>query len=151
MPTATDSDIRGYKAAEREVRKMARSRDNWMTPTTDANEADSRTDYGTWIQEEIEGWQGTDHFSELYGKHIVDMARDLADRNDMTRPLSFFGCGLANNLLVTMTRLPSFPAWPATRTAVNAYPISTLDSTAGPTTTIASAIAAPPSPPSMLT
>ena len=46
---------------------MARVNDGWMTPTTDdPREPESRTDYGYWIQEEIKGWEQTDHFSVKY-------------------------------------------------------------------------------------
>lgn len=83
MPTATGSEIKGYNKAERKVQKMARQRDTWMTPTTDADETDSRTDYDTWIQKEIEGWQSTTHFQLTYGDEIVEMAHDLADSNNL--------------------------------------------------------------------
>jgi hypothetical protein len=49
-------DIRGYKTAVAKVRRMARVHDGWMTPTTDdPRQPESRTDYGYWIQEEING------------------------------------------------------------------------------------------------
>ena len=77
-------DIRGYKTAVAKARRMARRNDGWMTPTTDdPREPESWTDYGYWIQEEINGWEQTDHFSVKYGTPMADMACDLADRNGL--------------------------------------------------------------------
>ena len=77
-------EIKGYKTAVAKVRRMARVNDGWMTPTTDdPRDRESRTDYGNWLQEEIEGWEQTDHFGLKYGTPIGNMARDLADRNGL--------------------------------------------------------------------
>jgi hypothetical protein len=77
-------EIKGYKTAVAKVRRMARVNDGWMTPTTDdPREPESWTDYGYWIQEEINGWEQTDHFSVKFGTPMADMARDLADRNGL--------------------------------------------------------------------
>lgn len=71
-----------YNEAVEVVVKMARStRNTWMSPTDDSVRC---KDYSDWIQEEIEGWQGTDHFALTYGNRIVEMARDLAEKNNMT-------------------------------------------------------------------
>jgi hypothetical protein len=77
-------DIKGYKTAVAKVRRLARVNDGWMTPTTDdPRHPESRTDYGNWLQEEIEGWEQTDHFGLKYGTPMADVARDLADRNGL--------------------------------------------------------------------
>jgi len=77
-------DIKGYKTAVARVRRLARVNDGWMTPTSDApRDRESRTDYANWLQEEIEGWEQTDHFSVKFGTPIANMARDLADRNGL--------------------------------------------------------------------
>ena len=75
-------EIKGYKTAVAKVRRMARVNDGWMTPTTDdPREPESWTDYGYWIQEEINGWEQTCHFGILYGTPMVDMAHELAEKN----------------------------------------------------------------------
>lgn len=74
--------IRGFKTAAAKARKMARERDTWMTPTDDEpREADSRTDFGAWLQEEQEGWEETTHFQVLYGQRLSDLAHHVADLN----------------------------------------------------------------------
>ena len=77
-------DIRGYKTAVAKVRRMARVNDGWMTPTSDDPRVpESKTDYGHWLQEEINGWEQTDHFHLKYGTPMADAARNLADRNGL--------------------------------------------------------------------
>ena len=77
-------EIKGYKTAAAKVRRLARVNDGWMTPTTDdPREPESWTDYGYWIQEEIEEWEQTEHFSVKSGTPMADMARDLADTNGL--------------------------------------------------------------------
>ena len=77
-------EVRGYKTAAAKVRRMARENDGWMTPASDdPRDPESRTDYGHWLQEEIEGWEQTDHFSLKYGTPTANMARDLADKNGL--------------------------------------------------------------------
>ena len=75
--------IKGYDKAFAQAGKMAHERDCWMTPTNDCEHDDGRQEYSTWIEEEIEGWQSTDHFSLKYGKRLSSLARDVAEANDL--------------------------------------------------------------------
>ena len=70
--------IKGYKTAVAKVRKMVREDDGWMTPT---NDEPRETDFGSWFQEEIDGWEQTDHFALNYGSTMAHMAHDLAVKN----------------------------------------------------------------------
>jgi hypothetical protein len=63
------------------ARGLAKKNDGWMTPTTDApRERASRTDFGNWLQEEIEGWEQTDHFTILYGNQLILLAQTEAEK-----------------------------------------------------------------------
>jgi len=75
--------FKGYDKAFAQAGKMARERDGWMTPTTDCADNEGRQEYSTWIQEEMEGWQSTDHFSLKYGRRLSELARDVAEANDL--------------------------------------------------------------------
>jgi hypothetical protein len=78
MPT-TQSDVFD------QARALAKKSDGWMTPTTDdPRESESRTDFGNWLQEEIEGWEQTDHFTILYGNRLILLARAEAEKKGLT-------------------------------------------------------------------
>lgn len=76
--------LKGYKQAVKKVLAMVQEPDSWMTPTDDEpRERESRKDFGNWLQEEQEGWEETTHFQIRYGTEISDLARSVAEQNNL--------------------------------------------------------------------
>lgn len=55
--------------------------DGWMQPTDEADQPESREDYGNWQQEEQDGWQSTDHFQVHYRQPLRQLCLDYAAEN----------------------------------------------------------------------